>query len=346
MNTAPANFFDFGAIAQDKVDTSTIDQLADRYCEEKARKNSRTGTRYRRELDFFFETLRRFGGDPEKPSRQQVDRYLAYLAMPHQAGHPGPCVRECTELPYAAASIAHRKDVLAGFYEYVSTIPSRPNHNPAKGLHVEVGEKKEVDVLTEWEVHDLWDAVRSRSWRDAVAVGLAGGLGMRREEISLARAENLGRIDAGPTLRFWRVKGRYWQTELLPTPVYEVIQEHLAGRTHGPILTRARSSRTTINPDTGQAEPPKLSLRGVDYLFEQIRAYSGVRPGDLYCHLMRHTSITLACTIKGLSKDRIKQFYGHVSERDHRRYNAYANRVFLHEIHNPIQGRGFWRLAA
>ncbi|MFC4498512.1 MULTISPECIES: tyrosine-type recombinase/integrase [Streptomyces] len=340
-----SGFFDFGAISRDAIDSSTIDQLADRFCDEKGRKNQETGKRYRRELDFFFDTLRRFGGNPEEPSRQQVDRYLAYLLMEHQADHPGPCVRECRELPYAPTSVARRRDVISAFYEYVSAVPSRPNYNPAKQLHVELAEQTAVDILTEDENLTVWNATRAHRWRDGIAVGLAGGMGMRREEVVRARAENLGRNEKGPTLRFWRVKGRYWQTEIVPAPVYDVIMTSLDGRTHGPIVTAAKT-KMIRNAETGLLEPEHLSVRGLTYVFEQIREYSGVRPDDLHCHLLRHTSITFACTLRDLSKDRIKKFYGHVSDKDHRRYNAFANQVFVREIINPMQGLGFWALAA
>ncbi|MGW1261205.1 tyrosine-type recombinase/integrase [Streptomyces drozdowiczii] len=339
------SFFDFGAISRDAVDSSSIDQLADRFCEEKSRKNHDTGTRYRQELGFFFDTLRRFGGDPEEPSRQQVDRYLQYLVMDHQSDHPGPCVRECGELPYAPASVERRRHVISAFYEYVSAVPSRPNYNPAKGLHVAQEEKTDVDALLEEEAHTLWNTTREQRWRDGAAVGLGCGMGMRREEIALARAEGLGRNELGPTLRFWRVKGRYWQTENVPEPTYDMLLKTLDGRTHGPIITAARS-KLTRNPETGLLEPAHISLRGLDYMFEQIREYSGVRADDLYCHLLRKTSITFACTLKNVSKERIKKFYGHVSDKDHRRYNAFANKVYVREIVNPMQGRAFWRLAA
>lgn len=336
-------FFDFGAISQDAVDTSTIDQLADRFTDEK--NNKETGRRYRAELGFFFDTLRRFGADPELPSRQQIDRYLKYLHMPHQDDHPGSCVRECAKLPYDGSSIDRRRSVITAFYDYVSTVPSRPNVNPAKGLSVEKEEESDVDILTEDETHTIWKAALAHRWRDAVATGLGGGMGQRREEIALCRAENLGRNELGPTLRFWRVKGRYWQTENVPEPVYDVILKLLDGRTHGPIVTAART-KMTRNPDTGLLEPQHISLRGLDHVFQDIREYSGVRPHDFHCHLLRKTSITYACTLKGLGKDRIKQFYGHVSDKDHRRYNAFANKVFVREIINPMQGRSFWRLAA
>ncbi|MEV6309971.1 hypothetical protein AB0M10_15400 [Streptomyces sp. NPDC051840] len=347
-------FFDFGAISQGAVDDSTIDQLADRYCEEKARKNRTTGQRYRSELGFFFDTLRRFGGDPELPSRAQCDRYLAYLAMPHQSDHPGTCVRECQALPYAPASIARRRDVIAGFYEYVCTIPGRPNVNPAK--HLVVGTRDtdpdDVDTLTGDELTTLWNAAQARRWRDAVAVGLGAGFGMRRNEIASARAENLGDIEGRPTLKFWRVKAQRWQTEFIPAPLHKVILTSLDGRTSGPLVHRINNSRVhagprlQLNPATGLREPSPLSLRGIDHLFQEIREYSGVRPDDLYCHLLRKTSITLACTMEGATKDRIKKFYGHLSDRDHFRYNAFAHKVFVREIVNPIQGRGYWRLNA
>ncbi|MFE5853194.1 tyrosine-type recombinase/integrase [Streptomyces sp. NPDC056500] len=336
-------FFDFGAISRDAIDTSTIDQLADRFVDEKARKNPETGKRYRRELTFFFDTLRRFGGNPEEPSRQQVDRYLTYLGMEHQAGHPGPCDRECHQLPYAPASVARRRDVISAFYEYVSAVPSRTTYNPAKQLHVEKAEQAEVDVLTEDENREVWNAAKAHRWRDAVVVGLAGGLGLRREEVVRARAENLGTNERGNTLRFWRVKGRYWQTENLPTPVYDIVRASLNGRTHGPLVTAAKT-KLIRNPDSGLLEPAHLSLRGLTYTFEQIRAYSGVRPDDLHCHLLRHTSITYACTLRDLSEKRIKKFYGHVSDKDHRRYNAWAHKAFTREIINPVQGPGFWDL--
>jgi site-specific recombinase XerD len=339
------SFFDFGAISQDAIDSSTIDQLADRYCEEKARKNPTTGTRYRRELQFFFDTLRRFGGDPEEPSRQQVDRYLQYLALDHQSDHPGPCVRECAELPYEPATIGHRRDVLAGFYEYVSAVPGRPNRNPVKKLYVEIPEK-EVDILTPEETETLWAGVRAKSYRDAAAVGLAGGMGLRRAEIILARAENLGRNEVGPTLRFWRVKGRYWQTENVPLPTYEMIQRTLAGRTHGPIITTSNTKKLITHPDTGQLEPPHITIRGLNYVFEQIRAYTGIRPNDLKPHLLRHGAITYDCTLKALSTTRLKKYYGHVSDKDHHRYNAFANKTYAHEIHTPMKGRDFWTWAA
>jgi len=333
-----ADFFDLGALSADRLAVRTIDQLADDYRELKAGKSRKTAERYRAEIGFYFGFLRRFGGDPAQPTQPQVVRYLAYLASEDHPDHPGDCWHECEHLPYEPSSRQHRLDVLSGFYAYAIANGLPLAANPCTGLFVKVPKTDAVDHLGEWEAHDLWDKSRAKSPRDGTLVGLLLGCGQRKEEAILSRAENLGTNEFGPTLRFWRVKGQYWQTINLPRPVHTVILSHLNGRTEGPILaSRHRAVAKELKP---------LTPTGFDHVFHQIHAYAGVRPDDAYPHLARKTSITFARTIKGLALETTMTFYGHQNLSTHQGYDAFARDTFVREIHNPCHERGFWRLAA
>lgn len=332
-----ADFFDLSALNADRLAERTIDQIADAYRELKALKNEETADRYRAEVGFFLGFMRRFGADPARPTQPHVNRYLAYLASEEHPEHPGDCWHECRSLPYAPASRQHRLDVLRDFYDYAIANGLRLPANPCTGLVIHVPKADKIDHLTEWEAHDLWDKARANSTRDAVVVALGLGCGQRKAESILSRAENLGENDFGPTLRFWRVKGRYWQTINLPAPVHKVITEHLRGRTEGPILLSGHRPSAKLGKG--------LTPQGMDHILKGIRAYAGVRPDDLHHHLMRKTSITFARTLKGLALETSMTFYGHQNLRDHQRYDAFARDTFVRPIHNPTQERGFWRLA-
>lgn len=331
-----ADFFDLSALNADRLAERTIDQMADDYRELKAGKSRKTADRYRAEIGFFFGFMRRFGADPAQPTQPHVVRYLAYLASEEHPDHPGDCWHECQHLPYMPNSRQHRLDVLRDFYAYAGANGLPLPANPCTGLFVHVPKPETVDHLGEWETHDLWDKARAKSHRDATVVGLLLGCGQRKEEAILSRADQLGENDFGPTLRFWRVKGRYWQTINLPRPVHDVILAHLDGRTEGPILaSRARrlaKDLTTLRPS------------GFDYLFQKIHAYTGVRPDDAYPHLHRKTSITFARTLKRLPLETTMTFYGHQNLGTHQGYDAFARDTFVSEIHNPCHERGFWRL--
>ncbi|MFE2539032.1 tyrosine-type recombinase/integrase [Actinacidiphila glaucinigra] len=335
------DFFDLSALNADRLAQRTIDEIADAYRDLKALKSEETAKRYRAEINFFFTFLRRFGADPAAPTQPHVVRYLAYLASEEHPAHPGDCWHECAHLPYSPSSRQHRLDVLSGFYEYARA-NGLDTPNPCTALFVHVPKKDAVDHLTEEQAHTLWDASRAKSWRDGALVGLLLGCGMRKTEALMARAEGMGRNGYGPTLRFWRVKGRYWQTIPLPAPVHEILTKHLGDRTAGPILP---SRRSWTNPDTGVVEPRHLTDAGVDHILHTIRQYTGVRPDDLYAHLLRYTSITFARTVPGLPLETTMTFYGHETRKDHAKYDAFARETFVREIRNPVQGPGFWRLA-
>ncbi|MFV0135511.1 tyrosine-type recombinase/integrase [Streptomyces sp. HMX87] len=333
-----ADFFDLSALNADRLAERTIDQIADAYRELKALKSQETADRYRKEIDFFLAFMRKFGADPAHPTQPHVSRYLAYLASEQHPDHPGPCWHECKYLPYAPASRQHRLDVLRDFYDYAIANGLRLPANPCTGLIIHVPKPDKIDHLTEWEARDLWTKVREKSARDAVVVGLGLGCGQRKEESILSLAENLGENAFGPTLRFWRVKGRYWQTINLPLPVHEAITTLLNGRTEGPILLTGHRPSAKLGKG--------LTPQGVDHIIKEIRGYTGVRPDDFHHHLMRKTSITFARTLKGLALETTMTFYGHQNLRDHHRYDAFARDTFVREIRNPAQERGFWRLAA
>ncbi|MFH9731858.1 tyrosine-type recombinase/integrase [Streptomyces sp. NPDC017260] len=337
------DFFDLSALNADRLAARTIDQLADAYHDLKALKSTETAKRYRAEIEFFLTFMRRFGADPAAPTQPHVVRYLAYLASEEHPDHPGLCWHECAHLPYAASSRQHRLNVLDDFYNYAIANGLALAGNPCTGLYVHVPKKDAVDHLTEDEARTLWAEAGAKSWRDGTLIGLLLGCGMRKEEARLARVENLGRNEFGPTLKFWRVKGRYTQTIPLPTPVHEILTKHVGDRTHGPLLP---SRQQHTHPDTGLREHKHLTDAGLDHIIHTIGTYSGVRSNDIYAHLMRYTSITFARTTTGLPLATTMTFYGHESLKDHKRYDAFARDTFVRPITNPAQGRGFWRLAA
>ncbi|MFJ4686487.1 hypothetical protein [Streptomyces sp. NPDC088789] len=336
------NFFDLSALNADRLEERTVDQLADGFRDLKALKHPETADRYRAEAGFFFGFMRRFGADPAACTQPHVLRYLDYLASESHPEHPGDCWDECRHLPYAPSSRQHRLDVLRAFYEYAIANGLGLAANPCAALAVPVPRVEHIDHLSEWEAHDLWDGSREHSHRDGALVGLLLGLGMRKEEARLVRIENLGKNSFGPTLRFWRVKRRFWQTINLPVPTAAAIFLQVGDRTSGPLLPSPRWTET----EAGVREKAHLSDAGIDDILKRIAQYTGVRPDDFYSHLGRKTSITMSRTIPGLPLEVTMTFYGHATLKDHQKYDAFAHVTFKEPIYNPAQGRDFWRLAA
>ncbi|MET7631776.1 hypothetical protein ABZS53_15170 [Streptomyces sp. NPDC005499] len=339
--TQGANFFDLSALNADNLEQRTVDQLADGFRDLKALKHPETADRYRAEAGYFFAFMRRFGAEPAACTQPHVLRYLDYLASPTHPEHPSDCWDECRHLPYAPSSRQHRLDVLRSFYEYAIANGLPLPANPCAGLSVPVPAVEAIDHLTEWEAHDLWDGAREHSHREGALVALLLGCGMRKEEARLVRIENLSKNAFGPTLKFWRVKRRFWQTINLPAPSAAAIHRQAGNRTAGPLLP---SPRWTVT-EAGIREKAHLTDAGIDDILKRLAQLTHVRPNDIYSHLGRKTSITMARTIPGLALETTMTFYGHATLKDHQKYDAFARDTFKDPIYNPAQGRGFWRLA-
>ncbi|MFF1693112.1 tyrosine-type recombinase/integrase [Streptomyces sp. NPDC058257] len=341
------DFFDLSALNSDRLEQRTIDQLADGFRDLKANRHPETAERYRAETGFFFNFMRRFGADPAAPTQPHVLRYLDYLASKVHPDHPGDCWHECQHLPYEASSRQHRLDVLSAFYDHAIANGLPLAANPCTGLSVYVPATDYIDHLTEEETHVLWNGARRRSHREGALIALLVGCGMRKEEARLVRVENLGRNSFGPTLRFWRVKGRYWQTINLPVPVAAAVHLQAGDRTRGALLP---SPRWTVTDD-GIREKAHLTDTGIDDILKRLTADVQVRPHDFHSHLGRKTAITMARTIPGLALETTMVFFGHATLKDHQKYDAFAKDTFKHPIYNPVQGtpaqcREFWRLTA
>ncbi|MEV8399242.1 hypothetical protein [Streptomyces niveus] len=337
-----ADFFDLSALNSDRLEHRTVDQLADSFRDLKALKHAESGDRYRAEIRFFFEFMRRFGADPAAATQPHVLRYLDYLKSETHPEHPGTCWAECRHLPYAPSSRAHRLDALRAFYEYAIANGLPLSANPCTSLSVPIPTVESVDTLTEWEAHDLWNGSCEHSYRDGALVGLLLGCGLRKEEARRVRIENLSKNAYGPTLRFWRVKRGFWQTINLPAPSAAAIHRQAGDRTSGPLLPSPR----WVTLDSGLREKAHLSDAGIDYVLHEIAQYTEVRKDDMYSHLGRKTSITFARTLPGLPIETTMTFYGHATLKDHQKYDAFARVTFKEPIYNPAQGRDFWRLAA
>ncbi|MFC9505422.1 hypothetical protein [Streptomyces sp. NPDC057002] len=344
------DFFDLAALNPDRLAKRSIDQLADSFAELKAIKHPETAARYRAEIGFFFQFMRRFGADPTVCSQPHVMRYMTWLAQETHPDHRGECWHECRHLPYGAASRAHRLAALSGFYNYAIANGLDLAANPCLDIPIVVPGTAAVDHLTEWQAHQFWDGARDHSHRSGALVGLLLGCGLRKEEVRRARVENLGENDYGPTLRFWRVKRKKeqsWQTINLPQPTAQAVMKCVGDRTRGPILM---SPRWTVAED-GEREKAHLTDAGIDDILHRIAAHARVREDSMYAHLSRKTSISFSRTLPGLALETTMTFYGHLTLKDHMRYDAFAYETFKDPIYNPAQGsrqqvRDFWRLAA
>jgi site-specific recombinase XerD len=257
---------------------------------------------------------------------KHIKAYEVYLKSRHWDQHPGDCVMECDPgvLPYADSSIAVKRSAIASFFSYCVEQPGcAVSSNPVtrrRGRLATGDDAKESlkDILMPDEIMQMRSVALSATsgrgvlkmptLRSAVVSGIFVGAGLRCEELEKARVEKLGWRGKSPTLRFKRKNGR-WQTIDLGYQLGPLIWEYIGDRKSGPIVIT--DSRRRRNPETGDLEHAGVSSDTLRDILTELSHASGIRPGTLHPHLLRHTSITLALTHPHAKPQNVMIYYGH-----------------------------------
>ncbi|MGW3860686.1 tyrosine-type recombinase/integrase [Streptomyces sp. NPDC005047] len=269
-----------------------------------------TRRKYRPYFDLFLGWMERYsdyvGIDVLKSAGvEELEDYFEYLKAPHWDGHPGDCVTECASLPYEIPSLKAKYDALSSAFNY-SMVHQLRGTNPVKAIKLEGRTRKARTILLPWEIHDVVAAARRQSLRAQVAVAFTFGPGLRCEEIENVDVERFYQVPRGRMLRFQR-KGGAWVDIDIPRPLEPILDEHLDGRTHGPLIMS--TGRRTRNKTTGQLEHTRLDSSGIYRMVQAAGQECGVAIGP---HDDRATSITLALVDPAQpSHDRVMAYYGH-----------------------------------
>ncbi|MEV5264807.1 tyrosine-type recombinase/integrase [Streptomyces werraensis] len=252
---------------------------------------------------------------------EELEDYFTYLQSPHWDGHDGDCTRECRSLPYDLPSLKAKRDALSAAFSYAGVHQLRRT-NPVLAIKLDPRTRKQRLILLPDEILAVVDAARGRSWKDgflpdarqaglraAVTTALFFGAGLRCEEVQNIDVENLYTVPRGRMLRFKRKGQNKWADIDIPHRVAALIDEHLAGRTEGPLIMSTR--RRTRNKETGELEHTRLDSSGLYRMVQAAGAACGFKLGP---HDGRATSITLALVDPAQpSHDRIMAYYGHES---------------------------------
>lgn len=250
---------------------------------------------------------------------EELEDYFTYLKSPHWDGHPGDCNTECHSLPYKLPSLKAKYDALSSAFNY-STVHQLRASNPVRAIKLDPRTRKPRLILLPHEINDVVAAARGTSWknqflpqaqqaglRSAVTTAMFFGAGLRCEEVENIDVENFYTVPRGLMLRFKRKGHNHWADIDIPRPVATLIDQHLAGRTQGPLIMSTQ--RRTRNKDTGELEHTRLDASG---LFRMVQAAGTACGFKLGPHDGRATSITLALVDPDQpSHDRIMAYYGH-----------------------------------
>jgi site-specific recombinase XerD len=273
-----------------------------------------------------------------------IDLYRQYLVSNHWEAHPGECVKQCESLPVSEASKRVKISAIAQYYVYCvsekrcTANPVQPE--PGRQHHGDSSREKVKDILMPFEILDVMEHCKraangqtkstSSTLRSAVVFGTFVGPGLRCGELAKARVENLGWRGKTRTLRFQR-KGGAWQTIDLPDAYAKVLGAYLGSRTHGPLILNERGRRR--NPD-GELELAGVSDDTLRDIITEIGEVTGIRE-NLYPHLLRHTSITLALTEPDAKPHRVMVYYGHAKMDTTMGYYNFMSLLTPGPHHNP-----------
>lgn len=252
--------------------------------------HGRTREAYARDLAQFAAWCARHGLDPLAVRRVHVDGYVEQL----------------TADGVAASSIVRKLAALSGFYAYGVDEELVPRNPVTRVRRPKVGENVQSTGLSQREAGLLLAAAERHSPRAAVVVGLLLFCGLRVSELCGARVTDLGHERGHRILTVTRKGGRR-QKMVVPPRVVATIEDHLDGRTDGPLVATA-----TGRPLDRHAIWRLLRALAADAL-PQLAA--SIHPHDL-----RHACATLSLDAGASLRD-VQDLLGHQDSRTTRRYD-------------------------
>lgn len=305
---------------------------------------------YRRSLVQFFRWMRLYRSERDanghldptgieilEADSDDISDYMVYLASNHYPRHLGPCwdtadqkqrPMECRPgvLPYHPSAIETKMAAVSSFYAYLAGRPDceqvKFNPVPLKRGRSATGNaaREQVkEILLPSEIETVYEtAMRAAqgeiqgmlpTYRHAAVFAMFVGAGLRREELENCRVENLAWRGTSRTLRFQR-KNKAWVTIDLPHGVNKVLTLYTRDRTSGPLIIS--DGRKRRNQDTGELEFGKLSSVSLWAIVKDLCAAAQIDK-DVYPHLLRTTSITLALTLLAAKESKVADYYGHKS---------------------------------
>ena len=256
-----------------------------------------TATAYRRDLTAWARWCDDLGVHPLGAQRHHVDAWVRHLSTV-------PTAR--TGRPASAATVARRLSAVAGFYSYAVHDAGVLTSSPAASVRrPRVSNDSSTVGLTADQMRDLLTAAAAHSPRTGALVAVLTYCGLRISEALGTDVADYAQDTGHRVLRITRKGGKTARVPLAP-PVVRALDDHLHGRTTGPIFTAT----------DGASRYPYTSA------YEQLRrlcATAGLPPG-ISPHSLRHSYATEALRLGAALQD-VQDALGHTDPRTTRRYD-------------------------
>lgn len=258
---------------------------------------AQTATAYRRDLEGWARWCSSIGIHPLAAERHDVDAWVRHLST-----QPQPR----TGRPAAPATIARKLSALAGFYDFGIHDREVLTHSPVASVRrPRVSDESSAVGLTADELRRLLAAAAAHSPRSAALVSLLTFCGLRISEALGADVRDYGHDHGHRVLRVTRKGGKTGRVALAP-PVVRVLDDYLAGRTTGPLLT-ARDG---------------IGRYGYRIAYEQLGRLcrTAQLPAGVTPHSLRHSYATESLRLGAALQD-VQDALGHADPRTTRRYD-------------------------
>lgn len=258
---------------------------------------TRTATAYRRDLEAWVRWCAHLGVHPLAAERHHVDAWVRSLTT-----EPQPR----TGRPASAATVARKLSALSGFYDYGMHDAGVLTHSPVASVRrPKVSDESSAIGLTADELRRLLTAATAHSPRSAALVAVLTFCGLRISEALGADVRDYGHDHGHRVLRITRKGGKTARVALAP-PVVRALDNHLEGRTSGPIFLAANGR----------------DRYGYKLAYDQLRrlcATAGL-PAGVTPHSLRHSYATESLRLGAALQD-VQDALGHADPRTTRRYD-------------------------
>ena len=267
---------------------------------------------YLTDLRPFIQFLQQEGLVLAKVGREEVRRYLAWLAMAARGREGG----------YARISVARKLVVLRSFYRFLESRGLVETNPVPRGRNFRVKVDRRLPTfLGRQEMQSMLEAPdlsEPTGMRDRAILELLYSSGVRLGEIT---ALNIKDVD--PVKREVRVRGKGAKERivLMGQPARGALQEYLA--IARPALAKDGEEAMFVNRYGG-----RLSRRSVEKLVVRYAMKAGTRPG-VHTHTLRHTFAThlleggadlrVVQELLGHASPTTTQIYTHVTQTEARR---------------------------
>jgi integrase/recombinase XerD len=229
--------------------------------------------------------------------------------------------RELEAAGRSPATVARRLAALGGLYQYAIDEDVLVRSPVAHVRRPRVADDTQTTGLARDQLRALLEAARQRAAtgrgagaRDLALVTLLAHNGLRIGEALAANVEDLGTERGHQVLRITRKGGRRAMVALAPVTA-RALDDHLAGRTTGPLFTTA----------TGRRLDEPAAFRMV----RRLARAAGLDGAALSPHTFRHAFVAAALDA-GVSLRDVQDAAGHADPRTTRRYDRSRHSLDRH----------------